>query len=132
MSRHIEDDHQQALINWARCSRIRHDLFSAYRIIDFLIAIPNGGKRNPREAARLKAQGVKAGVSDLLLALPLNNKAGLWIEMKRPIVKGKKKPITSDTQIEWQNKMITAGYDAVVCFGLDEAKDQIEKYLYVQ
>ena len=47
-----------------------------------LIAIPNGGKRNPREAGRLKAQGVKAGVSDLLLPFSSQGAHGLWIEMK--------------------------------------------------
>lgn len=29
---------------------------------------PNGGRRNPREAARLRAQGVKAGIPDCVIA----------------------------------------------------------------
>lgn len=32
--------------------------------------VPNGGRRNPREAARLKLMGVLAGVSDLALSIP--------------------------------------------------------------
>jgi len=36
---------------------------------DFLItAVPNGGKRSKREAARLKAEGVLAGTSDLIIS----------------------------------------------------------------
>ena len=44
--------------------------------------MPNGGKRNPAEAARFKAMGVKAGVPDLCLPVPMNGYAGLYIEMK--------------------------------------------------
>ena len=32
-----------------------------------MFRIPNGGSRHPAEAARLKAQGVKAGVPDLCI-----------------------------------------------------------------
>ena len=40
--RHIEDDHQKALMDWAKVARLRGIL-----VADFLIAIPNGGNRNP-------------------------------------------------------------------------------------
>ena len=34
-----------------------------------LYAVPNGGYRNAREAARFKAEGVRSGVPDLCLAV---------------------------------------------------------------
>lgn len=54
--RHTEDNIQELIINAARLYYPKSLLFS----------IPNGGKRNAREAARLKRQGVTAGVSDLI------------------------------------------------------------------
>lgn len=43
-----------------------------------IFAIPNGGKRGAATAARLKVEGVVAGVPDLFVPEHL-----LWIEMKR-------------------------------------------------
>lgn len=42
--------------------------------------VPNGGKRDLREAGELKKDGVKAGVHDLVVVRP--NKRVSWIEMK--------------------------------------------------
>ena len=49
---------------------------------DLLIAIPNGGKRHLTVAKKLKAEGAKAGVPDLLFPVPNASYASLWIEMK--------------------------------------------------
>ena len=52
-------------------------------------AIPNGGSRGStkREAqivgGRMKAEGVKSGVSDLFVPIPRHGLFGLYIEMKR-------------------------------------------------
>lgn len=43
-----------------------------------IFAIPNGGKRGKGEAARLKAEGVEAGIPDMYVP-----EWRLWIEMKR-------------------------------------------------
>lgn len=56
----------------------------------FVFAVPNGGSRNVIEAANLKAQGVMAGVSDLILLLP-GNKV-YFIELKNPNGKGRQSP----------------------------------------
>lgn len=55
----------------------------------FVFAVPNGGSRNVIEAANLKAQGVMAGVSDLILLLP---KKVYFIELKNPNGKGRQSP----------------------------------------
>jgi hypothetical protein len=48
--------------------------------------IPNGGKRDAREAARLKGMGVKAGAADVLILSPSWKRDGhwefVWIELK--------------------------------------------------
>ena len=128
MAKHIEDDHQKSLVSWAKIARLPpgEHIEEGAKVIDYLYAIPNGGTRNKREAARLKAQGVKGGVSDLHLALPINGAAGLWVEMKQP---DRKKARVSPLQKEWIARMKLAGYEAHVCYGYQEAKRVIENYI---
>ena len=52
-----------------------------------LFAVPNGGSRNVIEAANLKKQGVRAGVSDLVFLYPSFRYSFLCIEFKT--IKGK-------------------------------------------
>jgi hypothetical protein len=128
MAKHIEDDHQKSLVSWAKVRRLpsAENVQAEAKVIDYLYAIPNGGTRNKREAGRLKLQGVKSGVSDLHLALPLNGKSGLWIEMKQP---DRKKARVTPLQKEWIERMLLAGYEAHVCYGYQEAKQVIENYI---
>jgi hypothetical protein len=51
-------------------------------IFDMLFAIPNGGKRDAVTAARLKAEGVKAGVPDLFFPVARGGWYGACVEMK--------------------------------------------------
>jgi hypothetical protein len=48
----------------------------------YLFAIPNGGWRHPATAARLREEGVRAGVWDLCLPVPRGEYVGLWLETK--------------------------------------------------
>lgn len=106
--KHVEHQHQVALIGWAARVRLPEaaDIEPDSRIVDYLLAVPNGGRRAPREAARLKAEGVKPGVSDLLLPLRRDGFAGLWLELKAP---GKK---PTELQWQWIERMRRAGYRA--------------------
>lgn len=93
-------------------------------IIDFLYAVPNGGKRSIKTAADLKAEGVKAGVPDISLPYPTRKHHGLFIEMKR-----KQGGRVSDEQKIWLEYLNKVGYLAVVCKGYEQARELIEKYL---
>ena len=88
-----------------------------------LFHIPNGGKRDKVTAARLKAQGVKAGVPDLFLPVARHGKHGLWIELK--IYSGK----PSLNQCTWIGDLREHGYDAFVCYGWEDSKGVLEAYL---
>lgn len=103
-----EHQEQVALITWAQRTRLpsRSDVKPGSTVASYLLAIPNGGKRNVREAIRLKAEGVKPGVSDLLLPLRRQGFGSLWLEMKAP---GKK---PTKLQAEWLEIMALAGYRA--------------------
>lgn len=122
-SRFAEDDEQAALFSWASVKAN-----SGY-MTRLLFAIPNGGKRNPREAVRMKLAGVKSGVPDMFLPVARNGLHGLWIELKRPIVKGEAKPVVSAEQKYWIEQLREQGYRAEVCYGWIEAKTLIEEYL---
>jgi hypothetical protein len=112
-----EAEEQAALFQWAKLSE------GSKPQLRLLYAIPNGGSRHRLEAANLKRQGLKAGVPDICLAYPSGVYHGLYIELKV----GKNKP--SDKQKEWLASLRAAGYMTAVCYGFQEAKDMIEKYL---
>lgn len=78
-------------------------------------AIPNGGGRSKREAGRLKAEGVTAGVSDIFCSVPRGDQHGLYIEMKSLI------GYASREQREWIAGSISEGYAAATCRGADAA-----------
>lgn len=106
--RHVEHQHQVALIAWAARTWLptAADVEPGSKVADYLLAIPNGGRREKLEAVRLKAEGVKPGVSDLLLPLRRHDCAGLWLELKAP--GGKPTP----AQRDWLRRMDAAGYRA--------------------
>lgn len=89
-----------------------------------LFAVPNGGRRDAVTAAKLKAEGVIAGVSDLILLRCNKFYGALLIEMKTRT--GRQR----ETQKEWENKVCSTGrYKYVVCRSLDDFMDEINDYL---
>lgn len=113
--KHLEDNLQKACVTWFRLQYPHHR--------QMLFAVPNGGNRNAREAARLKAQGVTAGVSDLILLVSSSKHNSLCIELK--IGKGKQ----SLNQIEWEKSAISHGNAYVICRTIDEFIEIINLYL---
>lgn len=112
-----EDDEQAALFAWAK------SMVGIYPELEYMHHIPNGGKRSKTEAARLKMQGVKSGVSDIFLPVPKGPYHGFYIEMK---VNPNK--LTKD-QYDWLKAMKRFGYATAVCYSWIEAKEHIEHYL---
>lgn len=111
-----EDSEQADTIKW-------FDL--QYRKLDGrLFAVPNGGKRSKITAAMLKRTGVRPGVPDLVLPVPMAGYHGLYIEMKK-----KEGGTVSKEQKDWLQFLLLQGYMAVVCNGFEEAKAVITNYL---
>lgn len=96
---------------------------TAYPDLKWLFAIPNGGHRNKVVAARLKAEGVKAGVLDLMLPVPRGRFHGLFLEMKS----GDNKP--SKEQERWIEYLSGQGYFTTVEYSSQAAFDQLTGYL---
>jgi hypothetical protein len=89
-----------------------------------LFHVPNGGARDKITGARLKREGVKAGVPDVLLLVARGEYHGLAIEMKR-----QKGGVLSQNQKAWINRLNARGYKAVACRGAADAIKTIEGYL---
>lgn len=83
----------------------------------FVAAIPNGGKRDAREAKRLKDEGVTSGVPDLFVVLDCGKI--IWIELK--VRKGGK---VSESQKEVHAKFVSLGHVVIIAKGAKDAYDQ--------
>ena len=113
MTRHIESHLQRMCVSWFRLQ---------YPVIGkLLFAVPNGRT----EAAIMKAEGVTAGVTDLILLLGRGGFNALCIEMKTP----DRRSVLSDAQIERRSLAITNGNRHVVCRTIEEFQSEIRWYL---
>ena len=74
----------------------------------------------------LKGLGLRKGVPDLFLALPINGRPGLYIEMKNE--KGTLQP----EQEKYRDKLKKVGYSWELCRSLEEFQKIITKYLVLQ
>ncbi len=133
---HYEEKEQIALIEWSRFVKVPD---TNCVVSDLLFAIPNGaylagnvGQR-ANQMRRLKRAGLKTGVSDLFFSCPRGGYSGLYIEMKKPRDKfsgpAAIRNALSDDQRKWQVLMLEMGYNAVTCYGFDEAKKVLTNYL---
>lgn len=89
-----------------------------------LFAVPNGGRRDGTTGAMLKAEGVVAGVSDLVLLAMSRGRGALLLEMKTRTGRA------SQSQREWAASVTAGGeYEYAVCRSLDEFRAAVEGYL---
>lgn len=86
-------------------------------------AVPNGGMRHKREAAKLKAEGVNPGVPDYLMPVQRGGYVGLAIELKTD--KGRVSP----DQRDWLAHLQAQGWQAVVARGWEEAWGVVRDYM---
>jgi hypothetical protein len=112
-----EHGHQSALFCWAAQNQDR------FPELKWMYAIPNGGERNVAVAAKLRAEGVRAGVSDVCLPIARGPFHGFYIEMKKP---GGKE---SDKQKEFGAFLVEQGYHYECCDHWEIARDMIEWYM---
>ena len=123
-----EDSQQMALFCWAALN------VGKYPELKWLHAIPNGGSRHMVEAIKMVAAGLRSGVWDVFLPLPIQTEwakqyAGLYIEMKAADKKTKKNGGLSDDQLNFGGYAELVGYYCAVCYSWEEARDILVKYL---
>ena len=112
-----ESNEQAAVFAWAT--------FNAARLpeLALLFHVPNGGARAKVTAARLKTEGVRAGVPDIWLPCARLGYHGLVIELKAEHGR------LSTAQSWWLAALRSQGYRAEVCTGWQAATAEIEAYL---
>lgn len=115
-----EESEQIALFRWAEFA------MNQYPELKLMYHIPNEGKRSKITGARLKAAGLKSGVPDICLPTAHGGYIGLYIEMKA----GKNK--LTDNQEKWLNDLTREENFTAVCYGWEQAKEVIEKYLSME
>lgn len=109
-------------------SQIQKDCVAWFRhryeaIEPLFFAVGNGGRRNAWTAKIMKDEGVRAGVSDLILLIPKHGYAALLIEMKKP------DGVQSDSQIEFERLATQYKYLYKVVRSLPEFQKLIMWYL---
>lgn len=122
-----------------------------YPDLTSIFAVPNGEYRPPQVGARLKEEGVKAGVLDICVPVPrfwtdtvlkgveiargldynmyVGLTPGLWVEMKAP---GRCKDSTYGTSAEqrtWATIFAERGWAVVVVDDWKAAWEEIKSYL---
>ena len=110
-----EHDLQVECVAWMRYE------YPALRPVFY--AVPNGGDRNEIVAARLKAEGVTPGISDLILQLPAGCYTQLCIEMKDR--KGRQTP----EQEIYEACATAAGALYIVCRSFDDFRQVVKEYI---
>ena len=85
-------------------------------------AVPNGGHRAKAVAASLKAEGVSAGVPDMVITRAAGGYHGAYLELKTS--KGRLSP----EQKQWLTSLRNEGYCAVACRGHKDAIAFIRAY----
>ena len=121
----LEKHAQRALFDWMTFTRYNGEPIGKYAF-----AIPNGahlfGTAGQRSAqmAGLRKQGLRVGLPDVMIAIPVEPFHGLFIEMKRD-----KSSKIADNQREWQDRLRKQGYRAEIAAGYDAAVIIICQYL---
>ncbi len=123
----LEEAHQTAFFCWARNMKT----LEQYPELEWMHAIPNGGKRDAVTAAKLKQSGVKAGVADVCLPVPSKGFHGLYIEFKKPSLKSEKNDEAgaSEEQLSFKDFVVAYGYKWAIAYSYEEAKQIVIDYV---
>ena len=116
--RHPKDEEHRLQVACVRWFRMQYP-----HLREMLFAVPNGGRRDEKTGARLKEEGVIAGVSDMILLQRNDNYGALLIEMKT------KTGRQSESQKRWQKAAEEQGYRYVVCRSLEEFMKEVNDYI---
>ncbi|WP_193090844.1 VRR-NUC domain-containing protein [Halomonas colorata] len=118
-----EGNEQAVLMRWLLGEKMRGE--PAGQLYDATYHVPNGGQRSKSTGAAMKRQGVKSGVSDLVVMDARGGWHGLYMEFKAS------PPHTAalaESQREWLARAEERGYCAVLAVGLEEAKRLLDNY----
>lgn len=126
-----EHSHQVALMAWCNLPPVRE----AFPELRWFHAMANGGSRGDTaqsrriEGGKMKAEGVKVGISDLCLPVKRGQTSGFYIELKKMPGPGVG---PSAEQLEFGEFVQGQGFAFMVCYGWQQARDMLIAYLNQQ
>lgn len=109
---------QSACFDWVRAMEQTDERYK------MIYAVPNGGHRFISVARKLKREGVKAGVWDVMVDVPMRGFHGMRLEFKSE--KGK---LTSE-QIEMGHRYKRYGYVTSIIRNFAQFRSIVEAYFY--
>lgn len=115
-----EHQHQSAFFTILRLN------YRRFPELRFIFAVPNAAKRNPPLAAYLVAEGLTAGVPDVIVPMPRRGYHAAFIENK--IGNNKMSP----AQIKFRDFLIGEGYFVKACYSVTEQTKTLEWYLKIE
>jgi len=89
-----------------------------------ILHFPNEGKRTTQYGKCLKDMGMRAGVSDLFIAMQRHGYGGAWIELKS------KDGYLTREQKDFLSDMAVHGYFTAVCYSIEETLSIIDGYCF--
>jgi hypothetical protein len=124
----LERYEQEAYFNWLHyCPK-----YDGIAIYEHAFAIPNGSflfgdiAKRAIQGHALARQGVRSGVEDVMILIPVAPYHGLLLEFKR--IDGAS---PAESQLEWHAKHRQMGYAVYVPYGFEEAKAATLEYFHL-
>lgn len=114
MNKSPEHELQKRCVTWFR--------YQYPHLFRLFFAVPNGGSRNKAEAGKLKAEGARRGVADLILLIPNYYYNSLNIEMKA----GSRQ---SEDQKLYEIWCKASGSRYIICTSFEQFQEEIKEYL---
>lgn len=127
----LEKDVQAQLFAWIDLQFVCVDGLPR-KLAGFVFAVPNGtqlagsASQRARYMASLKRQGLRPGVSDIVIALPRGPYHGAFIELKKDPKQVRR---ATDEQEQFQALMAQVGYFTRIVGGFDDAQAAVREYL---
>lgn len=118
-----EGQEQAVVIRWLLGEKMRGEPVGD--LYDAIFHVPNGGARHKKTAADMKRQGVRSGISDLVIRQARGGWHGLYLEFKATPPKDAD---LAESQREWLEGSELEGYCAVLARGVEEAKAVLREY----
>lgn len=124
-----EHGHQAAIFCYFQINAAK------YPLAKWLFSSSNGFFSTSGQKGKEKAAGLKNGVPDMCLPIPIQCdyeaaiSHGLYIELKIPSRATQKNGGVADDQREWLEFLASQGYAVKVCYGWEDAVKTIIEYL---
>lgn len=118
--------HRKQVESKLQCACVRWFRYQYPKLSHALFSVPNGAyfaAKGKMEGARMKAEGLLPGVSDMILLQHSGIYGALLIEFKT------KQGRQNDAQKQWQKKVEKDGYKYVIVRSLEEFQNAVNSYL---